>query len=107
MKESPNSYKSDTDWVWVLDPLDGTKDFIQGTSNYAMHLALNYKFSPFLGIVLIPEKEELWIGYGDNVWCEKKNGLKIKPKSFKKDNFKNMVLVTCKNHRNKILKKFS
>ena len=27
------------DWVWVLDPLDGTKDFIQGTGNYAMHLA--------------------------------------------------------------------
>ena len=31
------------DWNWVLDPLDGTKDFIQGTGNYAMHLALNYK----------------------------------------------------------------
>ena len=30
-------------WVWVLDPLDGTKDFIQGTGNYAMHLALNFK----------------------------------------------------------------
>ena len=25
------------------DPLDGTKDFIQGTQDYAMHLALNYK----------------------------------------------------------------
>ena len=28
------------DFVWVLDPLDGTKDFIQGTGNYAMHLSL-------------------------------------------------------------------
>ena len=24
------------DWLWILDPLDGTKDFIQGTGNYAM-----------------------------------------------------------------------
>ena len=32
---------TNADWMWVLDPLDGTKDFIQGTSNYAMHLALN------------------------------------------------------------------
>ena len=24
-------------WLWVLDPLDGTKDFIQGTKNYALH----------------------------------------------------------------------
>ena len=39
------------DWEWILDPLDGTKDFIQGTSNYAMHLALNYKNKPYLGIV--------------------------------------------------------
>ena len=31
------------DWLWILDPLDGTKDFIQGTGNYAMHLALTYK----------------------------------------------------------------
>ena len=27
-------------WIWVLDPLDGTKDFIQRTGNYEMHLAL-------------------------------------------------------------------
>ena len=45
----------DSDWLWVLDPLDGTKDFIQGTRNYAMHLALNYKQKPCLGVVLIPE----------------------------------------------------
>ena len=31
------------EWIWVFDPLDGTKDFIQGTGNYAMQLALNYK----------------------------------------------------------------
>ena len=46
-----NLSKSNFDWEWVLDPLDGTKDFIQGTSNYAMHLALNYKNKPHLGIV--------------------------------------------------------
>ncbi len=47
------------DWLWILDPLDGTKDFIQGTSDYAMHLALNYKRKPYLGIVLLPEKNQL------------------------------------------------
>ena len=69
----PNDFDSNHDWVWVLDPLDGTKDFIQGTSNYAMHLALNYKNKPFLGVVLIPEKDELWIADGREVWCEKRN----------------------------------
>ena len=67
------------DWMWILDPLDGTKDFIQGTSNYAMHLALNYKNKPYIGIVLIPEKNELWIANGEMVWCEERDGSPIKP----------------------------
>ena len=64
------------DWVWVLDPLDGTKDFIQGTGNYAMHLALTFKKKSFLGVVLIPEKDELWIADGREVWCESIDGSK-------------------------------
>ena len=56
VKTSSKVIDSKTDWIWVLDPLDGTKDFIEGTSNYAMHLALNYKNKPYIGIVLIPEK---------------------------------------------------
>ena len=97
--------KTNLDWIWVFDPLDGTKDFIQGTSNYAMHLALNYKRNPFLGVVLIPEKQELWICNGKEVWCEKKDGSKNKPNLSKNKILKDMVLVTSKNHRNETLKK--
>ena len=68
------------DWLWVLDPLDGTKDFIQGTGNYAMHLALNYKNKPFIGCILIPERNELWISNGVKSWCERKDGSIIKLK---------------------------
>ena len=44
-----------------------------------MHLALNYKQKPFIGVVLIPEKDELWIACGKNIWGEKRDGSKIKP----------------------------
>ena len=100
------SVKSDlnSDWVWILDPLDGTKDFIQGTKNYAMHLALNYKKKPCLGIVLIPERNELWFSYGEKVWCEKRNGSKIEPNISRNKTLKEMILVTSKNHRNQTLK---
>ncbi len=94
-----------SDWVWVLDPLDGTKDFIQGTGNYAMHLALNYKNMPYLGIVLIPEKDELWISDGEESWCEKRNGSKFIPLLSKKKSLQKMVLVTSKNHNNQTLRK--
>ena len=43
-----------------------------------MHLALNYENKPYLGVVLIPEKEELWFADSKNVWCEDKNGLQKK-----------------------------
>ena len=72
-----------TKWLWVIDPLDGTKDFIQGTDNYAMHLALNYENKPFLGLVLIPKKNELWITDGEKVWGEKKDGTCLHPRNLK------------------------
>ena len=59
VKIDAQSCNAEAEWVWVLDPLDGTKDFIQGTSNYAMHLALNFKQRPYIGVVLIPEKDQL------------------------------------------------
>ena len=96
-------FQNDNDWIWILDPLDGTKDFLQGTSNYAMHLALNYKQKPYIGIVLIPAREELWIACEEKVWCEKKNGLKLRPNSFKEKKLSEMTLVTSKNHRNQTL----
>ena len=98
------SFDTKIDWMWILDPLDGTKDFIQGTSNYATHLALNYKQKPYIGVVLIPEKDELWIAAENDVWCEKRDGFKIKYKSFEKKALKEMVLVTSKNHGNDTLK---
>jgi len=104
VKVPPKSFEKNSDWVWILDPLDGTKDFIQGTGNYAMHLALNYKKKPIIGIVLIPDKNELWFSYGDDIWCEKRDGSRIKFNISRNKIIKEMVLVTSKNHRNEALK---
>ncbi len=98
------SLLSKSEWLWILDPLDGTKDFIQGTGNYAMHLALNYRNKPFLGVVLLPSENELWIAYEGRVWCERKDGSYLQTINInKKKNLENMKIVTSKNHRNKIL----
>ncbi len=104
VKVTSLNYNNNADWIWILDPLDGTKDFIQGTCNYSMHLALNYKKKPYLGVVLIPEREELWISNGEKVWCEKKDGSKSTSYLSKSKSLKDMVLVTSKNHRNQSLK---
>ena len=104
VKVNSDSCNFNEDFVWVLDPLDGTKDFIQGTGNYAMHLALNYKKYPHLGIVLIPDKDELWISNNEIVWCENKIGDSKRPNLSNKSNLNEMIIVTSKNHKNHVLK---
>ncbi len=90
-------------WLWILDPLDGTKDFIQNTGNYAMHLALNYKNKPSLGLVLIPARNELWITDSSSVWCENKIGTIFKHNLSNKRLLNEMTIVISKNHRNESL----
>ena len=99
-----NNVNINTNWLWVLDPLDGTRDFIQKTSNYALHLALNYKNKPQIGIVLIPEREELWIANNKSVWCEDRSGLRTEHKLSDTKEIHNMKIVTSKNHKNQTLK---
>ena len=103
VKKSNIKCDTSADWLWVLDPLDGTKDFIQGTRNYAMHLALNHKQKPYLGFVLIPEKDELWISDGEKTWCERKDGNHLKTYCSTGKSLKEMVIVSSKNHRNSVL----
>ena len=104
VKISAENFDNNTDWIWVLDPLDGTKDFIQGTGNYAMHLALNFKGKPYIGFVLIPEKNQLWIADGEKTWCEERDGTKYEPNLLNNKNLQEMTLVTSKNHGNEILR---
>ena len=105
-ENNKNTLRNETkkNWLWVLDPLDGTRDFIQGTNDFAMHLALNHENKPYLGIVLIPSRNELWISNGNKTWCENKEGIKIKPNLSNNKNLNQMTLVTSKNHLNKCLK---
>jgi 3'(2'), 5'-bisphosphate nucleotidase len=104
VKISTNSNDLSSDWLWVFDPLDGTKDFLQRTGNYAMHLALNYKNKPCLGVVLIPSKDELWISDGNKVCCEGRDGKEKRFHFSNKKSLHEMTLVTSKNHSNKTLK---
>tara|TARA_B000000532_G_C18850205_1_gene399127 strand:+ start:54 stop:962 length:909 start_codon:yes stop_codon:yes gene_type:complete len=105
IKTESNTFIRTSEWCWVLDPLDGTKDFIQGTGNYAMHLALNYKQKPLIGVVLIPERNELWISNGEKLWRERRDGSKIEKYFSSRKTINEMTLVTSKNHSNNTLKR--
>ena len=90
-------YKSK--WVWIIDPLDGTKDFIKETGEYAMHLALTYKKEIVVGIVLIPQKNQLWISIkGEGTWFENEDSLKQYPIAKKNKKLNELKILTSKSH---------
>lgn len=56
----------DAEWVWVLDPIDGTKAFITGIPTYGTLIALARGGRPVLGVIDNPITRERWIG-GDGL----------------------------------------
>lgn len=50
------------EFVWVLDPIDGTKSFITGNPLFGTLIALLYRGKPILGIIDQPVLRERWIG---------------------------------------------
>lgn len=48
--------------VWIVDPLDGTKEFIKRNGEFTVNIALVYDNRPVLGVVYIPVKSILYYG---------------------------------------------
>jgi len=53
---------SDAEFVWVLDPIDGTKSFITGKATFGTLIALLHQGKPVLGVINQPILRERWVG---------------------------------------------
>lgn len=53
------------DYFWLVDPLDGTREFIAGRKEFTVNIALIYKGDPVMGVVYAPALGELYGGYHD------------------------------------------
>jgi len=53
------SYDERKDWeyFWLIDPLDGTKEFIKRNGEFTVNIALIHKNTPVLGVVYLPDKD--------------------------------------------------
>ncbi len=54
--------REDAEFVWVLDPIDGTKSFISGVPLFGTLIALAQRGRPIIGIIDQPISRERWIG---------------------------------------------
>jgi 3'(2'), 5'-bisphosphate nucleotidase len=90
--------------VWIIDPLDGTRDFIQKTGEYAVHIALVKEKRPILAVVAVPEAEKLYYaikGGGAFVETRQRQSQKIQVSS--RENIQDLTVVVSRSHRNERL----
>jgi 3'(2'), 5'-bisphosphate nucleotidase len=100
------------DWVWILDPLDGTRDFIDRTGEYAFHLALTHLGRPVLSVVACPELNKLYYAsLGGGAFVETPDGT-ITPLCVSENgSIADLTLVVSRTHRddrfNQLLRQLS
>lgn len=61
-EESGESGTNENDFLWVIDPLDGTTNYAHGYPQVAVSIGLLIKGIPTVGVVYNPITEELWSG---------------------------------------------
>ena len=93
---SKKNLKENQDYFWLVDPLDGTKEFVNGSEHFSINIALINKGAPVLGAISEPAQHKIYIGsknkparlFSNNVFQN------LKPKSTTND----CVVSASKNH---------
>jgi myo-inositol-1(or 4)-monophosphatase len=61
--------------IWLVDPIDGTRDFIRGRAGWAVSVALISAGRPLIGMLDAPARDEFWYGEaGQGSW---RNGTRL------------------------------
>ncbi|MBY3789978.1 3'(2'),5'-bisphosphate nucleotidase CysQ [Photobacterium carnosum] len=76
---------SQTDWqqrqywqsFWLVDPLDGTKEFINKNGEFTVNIALIENGKPILAVVYAPALNKAWLGDGKTAWLVTKAGKEV------------------------------
>jgi len=64
-KDIPYEIRKKWDYFWLVDPLDGTKEFINRNGEFTVNIALIKNNTPILGVIYIPVTKDLYFGYKD------------------------------------------
>lgn len=75
-KAVPWEERKTFEYFWIIDPLDGTKEFIQELDEFTIHLALIRQDKVVLGIIYAPVNDELYYAWeGGGSWLKSTEGI--------------------------------
>ena len=107
IKNDSYDKRKDLEWVWLIDPLDGTKEFVKKNGQFTVNIGLCNYGIPVFGIVSIPVSGEIYYGVKDvgsfKLINNKLIKLQIEQKDLSKDGIK---IVASASHLNEETKKY-
>ena len=95
---------------WLIDPIDGTYDYINNLDEFTINAGLIIDNKPVAGLINAPAKKRMFYSYGDNLAFELKNGDNIKlgklysqnKKSIKIDYYSKQIKPEIQKNKHKI-----
>ena len=59
-RDIPYGERKAWEYYWLVDPLDGTKEFIKRNGEFTVNIALMYRDRPVMGVILVPVKDIIY-----------------------------------------------
>jgi len=86
--------------VWMIDPMDGTKNFIKRDGDFAVQIGLAVAGESVVGVVYQPVRDVLYrAAFGDGSWIEEKEQPARRMSVSAQSNPNEMVLASSRSHR--------
>ena len=95
--------KNEDTTFWLIDPIDGTRDYIKKRNEYTLNAGLIVDLKPAVGIVYAPAKDRLFFSYGKDLAFEISNGKKVALNCKKKNTSKIIGLENSGTTPNEVL----
>ena len=90
-ENSENKFKEDLKDFWLIDPIDGTNEYINDFDEFTINAGLIMNKKPVAGLIYAPAKKRMFFSYGENLAFELINNRPVRldcSKAFDKDNIK-------------------
>jgi 3'(2'), 5'-bisphosphate nucleotidase len=83
---------------WLIDPIDGTYDYINNLEEFTINAGLIINRKPVAGLIYAPAKKRMFFSYGENLAFELINGKTVKLDSAKNFDKEEIKFVTYSNN---------
>lgn len=100
-KLAPYKVRKNWHYFWLLDPLDGTKEFISKNGEFTINLALIRGSQPIFGAILAPVEKVIYFAQKDRGAYVKKAGSTPKLLRARTESRKTIVVARTRSHKNK------